>query len=595
MSLPHLLTAENAQFFRPNPRRRLTNNGATQLVRNLTSASSGRVQDRHIREEQTVDGQTVHVTYACFPVVSEPSFLSGSTLRETRYAYFLLIEANETIAALARNVEGLSKGLEPFVLPWSYEDLGGLHGDSDPAFERISLRAMSLAPNVVRRRSLEAENLANSMAVVGVHRSIPNSFRTRSSEGVHNIAPGTSRISRKGPRAQLNQLIRWVIRTGDALRRAAPNYSRTFLSAFCRAIPFQDLPSGVTPNAILFDFSELNSRWEDAPAEYEFVLVRSPRSRDGRVLSERHVQSLFKRVEQVLNIDGDQILYSSRTGNRLIGRTRINKNTITVRSGLLERVLVNHSGETLRLSSYANQESNYVITFSQPEYGYAERQLFRDTALLSSIEGFLRIFEGRIELSTVTAEKLDTPSEFQVGGIFRLVEDSLIPPGALLVCDDLGDEWADYIAVEYSGSAPRIVFVHCKHRASSTSASALQEPIGQAIKNLSRINRGSEDFETKTDAKWSTNYSITAIPRIRRGATAGQLKTAFRAALNDPNTERVVMLVLSGLSITQLNSEFNELRLGTARPHVSQLLWLLAEFIGACREHAVRPQIVCQP
>jgi len=273
----------------------------------------------------------------------------------------------------------------------------------------------------------------------------------------------------------------------------------------------------------------------------------------------------------------------------------MNKNSISVRSELIERIVIRHAGESLRLSTYANQENNFVITFSEPEYGYAERQLFRDSALLSSIDGFLRIFETRRELSTVTDEKLVAQTEFQVGGIFTLVEDSLAPPGALLVCDDLGDEWADYIAVETSPTSPRLVFIHCKHAEESTSATALQEPIGQAIKNVSRMNRGSEEFARKTDNKWNTDYASTDIRRIRRGATEDELKRAFVTVLNNPSTERAVVLVLSGLSIRQLNEEFTNLRQGTARPHVSQLLWLLAEFIGACREHAVRPQIICQP
>jgi hypothetical protein len=361
-------------------------------------------------------------------------------------------------------------------------------------------------------------------------------------------------------------------------------------------MPLKDLPAGTVPNAILFDFSELRLNWENARNDYEFVLLGSSRSTDGRSLSDRQIQTLFGRVEQVLSINGDQIIFDSRLGHpRLIGRIRMNKNSISVRSGLLERVVIRHAGESLRLSTYANQESNYVITFSEPEYGYAERQLFRDSTLLNSIDGFLRIFEARTELSAVTEEKLVSQTEFQAGGIFRLVEDLLAPRGALLVCDDMGDEWADYIAVDTTAASPRLVFIHCKHGARSTSASALQEPIGQAIKNLSRMNRGSEEFALKTDNKWNTNYTTTNIPRIRNGVTDAELKRAFVTVLSNPSTERAVMLVLSGLSIRQLHGEFTALRQGTARPHVSQLLWLLAEFIGACREHAVRPQIICQP
>lgn len=596
MSIKHLLTGKSAQFFRRNPRRRLSNHAAAELVKKVSSARSGRLQERRIREKNAVGGAVAHITYACFPLESEPSFLSGSVLREVRYAYLLLIEAGETIAVFRRNVEGAIQALSPFILPWNYEDLGGLYGGDSPAFERISLRTMSLAANVVRRRSLEADNLADSMAVAGVHRSIPNSFRTRGSEGTHTIAPGNARISRKDTRAELEELVRWVIRTGDALNVAAVNYSKTFLAEFCRTFPLKELPASATPNAILFDFSELRSNWEDAPGDYEFVLMGSRRSKDGHILSARQVQALFTRTEQVLTIDGDQITYISRIGKpRVIGNIRMNKNSISVRSGLLERVVIRSAGESIRLSTYANQENNFLITFSEPEYGYAERQLFRDSTLLGSIDSLLRIFEPRSELAVVTEEKAVSHTEFQGSGIFRLVEDSIVPSGAFLVCDDIGDEWADYISVESTSTSSRLQFIHCKHGEKSSSASALQEPIGQAVKNLSRMYRGSGEFALKTDKKWNTKYSTTDIARIRRGAKAEDLKKAFVTVLNDPNTERSVILVLSGLSVTQLRSEFDALKKGTARPHVSQLLWILAGFMGACREHGVRAQIICQP
>jgi hypothetical protein len=138
-------------------------------------------------------------------------------------------------------------------------------------------------------------------------------------------------------------------------------------------------------------------------------------------------------------------------------------------------------------------------------------------------------------------------------------------------------------------------FIHCKHGKKTTSASALQEPIGQAIKNLSRMFRGIEFFSPKINGKWRQKYSTTHMPRIRRGATDRQLEKALRAVLSDPSTERTVVLVLSSISLKELTDVFNELKAGTAKPHVSQLLWILAGLISACREHGVRPHVVCQP
>jgi hypothetical protein len=596
MSLEHLYTGKSGQFFRSNPRRRISKTSAAAIVQRVSSAKSGRIEEKRIREPLTVDGSLVHITYVCFPIKTEPSFLAGSGLTETHYAYLLLVEAPETIAVFKRNLEGLMKALSPFVLSYRYEEIGGVYADSSPAFEKISLSTMSLAQSVVRRRVLEAENLADSMAVAGIHRSIPNSFRSRSDEGIHTIAPGSARISRRDTRARLKELVRWVIRTGDELKVGAQNYPKTFLAEFCTAVPLTELPPGTTPNAILFDLSDLRSMWEDSPGDFEFSVMHSPRSDRDHVLSERSILSLFALGEQVFQIEGDDIVYTSPLNkSHVMGRIRMNKNTIAVRSMLLDQVVIRYRGDEKKLSTYLNQENKFLITFSEPAYAYAERRLFRDMKLINSIDGLLRIFESRDALASVTAEKAVGQTEFGKDGIFRFIEDSAVSMSAYLVCDDLGDEWADYIAVDTTSNPPRLQFIHCKHKAESSSASDLQEPIGQAVKNLSRMSIGSTEFGEKTDNKWTRNYSVTDIARIRRGKSTLEVKEAFDSVLADPNTERSVILVLSSISLQHIKEQFTLLKAGNARPHVSQLLWILSWFVSACREHGVRPHIMCQP
>ncbi len=596
MSLEHLSTSKSAQFFRPNPHKRFTKVAAAAVIKRVSANRSGKIEEKKIRESLTIDGVVAHITYVCFPLQSEPSFLLGSRLRETKYAYLLIIETPDAVAVFKRNIEGAMQAIAPYLLDWKYEQLGGAYAADNPAFEKISLRTMSLAGNVVRRRSLEADNLAESMAVAGVHRSIPNSFRARGREGTHTIAPGSARISRRDPRTELNELIRWVIRTGAEIKIGGRNYPKTFLAEFCTAVPLADLPSSAKPTAILFDFSELRSRWEDSPGDYEFQLLRSPRSEARRVLSQPQITALLAISEQVMNLDGEEIIYTSpRDKDHILGNIRINKNSISVRYGLLERIIIRYGGEETRLSTYANQENNFLITFSEAEYGYSEHQLFRDLQLLGSMDSMLRLFESHPTLSTVTAEKAPAKTEFKKNGIFRFVEDTA-PGGTHLVCDDLGDEWADYIAVDTTSTPRRLQFIHCKHgKKTTSSASGLQEPIGQAVKNLSRMFRGLDFFTPKIVGKWSQKYSKYQIPRIRRGASAADLKAALTTVLGDPNTERSVILVLSSLSLKKLREAFNDLKAGTAKPHVSQLLWILSSLISACREHGVRPHIICQP
>lgn len=75
MSLRHLSTGKSAQFFRTNPRRRLSIPAATQIIRTVSATRSGRIWEEAIREPLAVDSSAVQITYVYFPVESEPTFL----------------------------------------------------------------------------------------------------------------------------------------------------------------------------------------------------------------------------------------------------------------------------------------------------------------------------------------------------------------------------------------------------------------------------------------------------------------------------------------------------------------------------------------
>lgn len=90
----------------------------------------------------------------------------------------------------------------------------------------------------------------------------------------------------------------------------------------------------------------------------------------------------------------------------------------------------------------------------------------------------------------------------------------------VLLCDDLGDEWADFIGISTVTHPEMVSFYHAKHGARSLSAAAFHDSVGQAIKNLGRMTLPSEAMEAKY-ASWDAPYrgagAITGIPRIIRG------------------------------------------------------------------------------
>src|SRR5437762_2176289 len=110
-------------------------------------------------------------------------------------------------------------------------------------------------------------------------------------------------------------------------------------------------------------------------------------------------------------------------------------------------------------------------------------------ALVSGGAFFLRRLLTDRLLANATSEKggfVTGQAEFSDGSVFRAVVDSVARED-VLICDDLGDEWADFIGVTADVRQSMISFYHAKHGDRSLSASAFHDAVGQAIKNLGRL------------------------------------------------------------------------------------------------------------
>jgi hypothetical protein len=172
-----------------------------------------------------------------------------------------------------------------------------------------------------------------------------------------------------------------------------------------------------------------------------------------------------------------------------------------------------------------------------------------------------------------------------------------IADGELLVCDDLGDEWADFIGVDDDSQPKTLSFYHAKHDDLTLGASALHVVVSQANKNLGRMNASDDEIAAKRD-KWQSFYrnegQETAIQRII-GATALQFQAKLTNTIQSPDTIRRVFIVTTSLSRAQLEQQFETIRAGNAPSgHFVQLYTLLMSFFSACIEVNANGFVVCR-
>lgn len=221
----------------------------------------------------------------------------------------------------------------------------------------------------------------------------------------------------------------------------------------------------------------------------------------------------------------------------------------------------------------------------------------------------LQIMHDVSELATIATEK-GTPGSATSAGwaassLFALI-DSLgvgtsmhthLEDVGLLVCDDMGTEIADFIALDEQ--VGRVLAIHAKAfpAPKPLSAGALHEISSQALKNLGYFQPyfvGEPKNLSRWDRQWRGPQGDVAS-RIRRGGpmTGRAAWKKIRTALLNPQTVREVWLVLGqGPSIAALDAER---RKSDPRAEVVQMLYSMQSTWAAVSSVGARLRLFCSP
>ena len=170
-----------------------------------------------------------------------------------------------------------------------------------------------------------------------------------------------------------------------------------------------------------------------------------------------------------------------------------------------------------------------------------------------------------------------------------------------IICDDFGNERADYIAFDKN----RLGFFHAKYKQINSergkkSASALHDVVSQALKNLVFLdNIENINIDKIYQDKWSNKYKInkmnTKIDRIRKSASArddDDIVRRLRETNRQINVQKYMVLVVNFISKSEITDYIQKRSTNT---QIRQIIWLLSSFISTCQEMNIIPQIICKP
>jgi len=197
---------------------------------------------------------------------------------------------------------------------------------------------------------------------------------------------------------------------------------------------------------------------------------------------------------------------------------------------------------------------------------------------------------------------------WETGCLFHLIDKlgegtSLSPHLAdadTLVCDDMGAETADFIAVvpARGDQSGRAILIHAKASEGSPhycSASALQTVCSQAVKNLGELSLYTMENQDKID-KWGKAWKGKqgeVANRIRRGKNVENAWENIRRTVHDPSAQHEVWLVLGGILS---KAHFNRLLTSSQpKPFAKQAAYLLFSTLTTVASNGRKLRIFCSP
>lgn len=584
-----LSLSKNVQFYKLN--KALTKKSIEDTFKEI---SKERVGNYLLNEAKisyiTASGNQVIYSIVSYKIEAEPSFLSGTSVKEQKYAYLLLIECDDALAILKKYVDSPEKHFSSFIDEFDYEKFCHFHGDKNPEYERVTMRNMSISNAVIRSRSLEAKSLNGIIPSNSSSRSIPSNFRMKVGEDSYTLTPSTSRVSHRDKKLAFDGLVDWVVEIKDEIK-ITTNQSE-FISNFASPICLKDIIDlGHKVVAILIDLTEIETKVLNGRA----VLSKA----DGSELDRGEINKIFNQLKSPVLVDGNLMKVKGKT---LTGTVSYSKNLITIRNQLLDNISVTENGtDVYTIGKYINKEKPFSAVFDSPNYSYYSKSCFEDKHLINNIQSILNIFDDSYNFNGIASEKEKPHSadltRFPVTSLFRVVEDQYCAPHNIVICDDMNDEWSDHIAIDSNSAIPSISFIHSKFTKKDTyGASAFHDVVAQALKNIGRTQAEKQLFKNKYDNEWHNNYENTNISRVTGAQNWQDIEVALDAVSQNPNSIKKIVLATPFLSKAKLTVELNKLALGQkCKPHYVQLVWLINTFISSCKDFGVQAHILCKP
>lgn len=550
-----------------------------------------------------------HWSAVCFMFDRKPPFLgTGTPLLERVCGFLMLVEYENHLAIFKAQVDMPTAFITKHLSRVTPEAIDASLTDSGSVFEKLRLRNMTLSRYVLRGKTLEGENLANSVSETSSARFVPLGYGVRTNGDYFTATTRTGRVSLRSDKVGHTELVNYATRIIDGLNKTS-GPALNLLSQFARPVGFASLTA--QPTLFSIDVAGLRSALFDEPK------IRFVENVGGQwiSLSKARIDTVLAPLQETFDvaqtsIPGKMNLLHASVPPK-VGVISMNKTRIALRSlhvpqieGIQVESTILAAGtdnQRVSLKDYLDRQDAFVVLFDVAKLAYIDGTLFQDEGLTRGGVSLLDHLIPNNDLLRVTSEKgsfQPVQTAFEPTSTFGVLVSSVAKDDNVLVCDDLGDEWADFIGLQTDPKQPVVTFYHAKHGDDSLGASPFHISVSQAIKNLGRLGLQTAEVQRKF-AGWRSNYTNdmvqTSISRVCLG-DSHSLENSFELCRKVPHTQKRVAIVTSSLSKASVETVLQDIQQGSRpTPHFVQLYWLLMSFFAACTEVGAFGMVVCKP
>lgn len=415
-----------------------------------------------------------------------------NSLKDKIYAYIVIIEYKDYLCILKKSCANISFSLEKANL--CLIDLYSLGHvlPEDVEYKKMAFRTITSSNHDVYSKVYYANNLQGALSLHSAGRSILSGLQI-SKNGKITSLTSTGRFTENSHRNKFEDLLNWVKVQVENIDNHK-NSINPFLSNFAKKIELNNLPKEVIPNSLMIESLRLSELIQKRNSDIFY------KEDNGTFTALDNLQKdkLFSKIENIFHIESGCSIKKTYTiirgkiNRNTKDRININKKSITFSIALLKNMYIDENGEKINLNKFIIEHKLYSITFTNFKYMYFMGACFEDTSGTTEVSQILNILQPISNMSQITSEKgteflRSNSVNFHKTSMFNLIENihKKSEKDDYILCDDLGNEWADHIT--FNSRLSRICFIHSKHGKKSKSASNLHDVVGQGIKNLGNM------------------------------------------------------------------------------------------------------------